>query len=111
MKTTIDRLKMTAPELADKDETSLQLWIDDAYSDVQLAKFPEALEERANRYLAAFYGHLNERSGKQIQTQTVSSLSMTYFESEGNNDPYWLEYKRLLDEYTNAGGKNRVIFY
>lgn len=111
MKTTIDRLKMTAPELADKDDRILQLWIDDAYSDVQLAKFPEALEERANRYLAAFYGHRSEYAGSQIQVKKVSSLQYTYFSPADLQDPYWLVYKKMLDDYTSAGGKNRVIFY
>lgn len=110
MKTTTDKLKLTAPELSKYDNELLELWIDDAYIDVQHARFPKEVEERANRYLAAYYGHLSERSSDKVQVKKLSSLQLTYFSPSDLKDPYLVEYKRLLEDYTDYSSSH-VDFY
>lgn len=110
MKTDVDRLKLTASELVNVSNDSLQLHIEDAYSEVQAKGFPENLEERANRYLAA---HLVTLANKDVKSEAVGPLKREYYEVKGEtgllSTEYGQEYARLLKEANGGSGLNLVV--
>ncbi|MBC3581237.1 DUF4054 domain-containing protein [Listeria monocytogenes] len=110
MKTDVDRLKLTASAIANVSDATLQLHIDDAYSEVQEKGFPENLEERANRYLAA---HLATLANKDVKSEAVGSLKREYYEVKGDtgllSTEYGQEYARLLKEANGGSGLNLVV--
>lgn len=110
MKTDISRLKLTASALVNVSDDSLQLHIEDAYSEVQAKGFPGNLEERANRYLAA---HLATLANKYVKSEAVGSLKREYYEAKGEtgllSTEYGQEYARLLKEANGGSGLNLVV--
>ncbi|WP_228472918.1 DUF4054 domain-containing protein [Listeria welshimeri] len=108
VKTTVAKLKITAKSIVNLSEEALNVFIDDAFMQVQSAGFPEEYEDIANRYLAA---HLATLDDKNIKSEAVGSLKREY---SGNNvlftnlksTSYGQEYLRLLTDF--AGGGNGI---
>lgn len=111
-KTTIDRLKATAPNLNKIDNNILDMWIDDAFDEVINAGFPEQAQEKANRYLAAYFGNMNSHAKNNIQTKKLDVIQYTYFDnSDTTQDPYLVEYMRLYDQYVNDNQSYGIKFF
>lgn len=102
-KTTIDRLKATAPNLNKVEDNILNMWIDDAFDEVINAGFPERAQEKANRYLAAYLGNINSHINNNVQTKKLDVIQYTYFDnSDTTQDPYLIEYMRLYKKYVTG---------
>lgn len=111
-KTTIDRLKATAPNLNKVDDDILVMWIDDAFDEVINAGFPETAQEKANRYLAAYLGNMNSHANNNVQTKKLDAIQYTYFDnSDTTQDPYLVEYMRLYGQYVNDNQSYGIKFF
>lgn len=112
-KTTILKVKLTAPSLATSSDEAIELYIDDAYLTVKSSKFPEMYEEVANRYLAA---HLASVNVKNVIAEQVGTLKREYSDKniedkDLNSTSYGQEYLRLEKEYSRKkGGLSLVVF-
>lgn len=104
-KTTVDKVRLTAAELTSVSDDSIQLFIEDAWLEVQ-DQFKEKYQEKACRFLACHLAVLNNQNTKSEQ---VGSLKKEYsgFHStftDLKRTVYGQEYLRLLKQYTNVNG-------
>lgn len=110
-KTTIERLKNTVKQAENMSEGTLEMYIDDAFLDVQEAKFPEMQQERANRYLAA---HLVVLADKHVISEAVGPLKRNYSGVNADSQdlqttPFGQEYLRLFDKHARKKSLNLVV--
>lgn len=110
-KTTPEKLVLMAKKLASLSEDALNMFIDDAYLQVQADKFPETIEEVANRYLAA---HLATMETVNVKSEAVSSLKKEYYDKNAglvdlSATNYGQEYQRLVIEHTQGHGPSMVV--
>lgn len=110
-KTTVEKVKLTAKEVANVSGEAIQLLIADAWNEVSRKGFPEDLEEQANRYLACHLAVLNNQNTKR---EKVGSLEREYsgFHStytDLKRTVYGQEYARLLKDYTKGNGISLVV--
>lgn len=100
---TVTDVKLTASELSNTSDEAIQLFIKDAWLEVD-EKFREAYKEKACRYLACHLAVLNNQNTKSEQ---VGSLKKEYsgFQSSFTDlkrTVYGQEYLRLLKLYSNV---------
>lgn len=110
-KTTVEKVKLTAKEVASVDDDAIELFISDSWNEVKRKGFPEDIEEQANRYLACHLAVLNNQNTKR---EKVGSLEREYsgFHStytDLKRTVYGQEYARLLKEYTRGNGLSLVV--
>lgn len=90
----------------------LQMFIEDAWLDVQDLNVPEKHQERLTRYLAA---HLAFSDIKEVAKESVGSLAREYQKRSGNDltdlssTPFGQEYQRLVDKLTIGKGKINLV--
>lgn len=104
-KTTVDKVKLTAKELASLSNEAIQLFIDDSWVEITKRGFPEDIQEKACRYLACHYGVMNNQNIKAEQVGPLKREYSGYHSTfkDLNRSTYGQEYARLLKEYGNGG--------
>ena len=111
MKTTVEKMKAFT-ELSSLPDASIEVFIGDAFLVVKKKKFPEDVEEMANRYLAA---HLATMTNKNVVMEAVGTLKRQYSDknplAEGlSTTPYGQKYLELERDYVKKRkGINLVV--
>lgn len=107
---TVADVKLTANELANTSDEAIQLFIKDAWLEVN-ESFQDAYKEKACRYLACHLAVLNNQNTKSEQ---VGSLKKEYsgFQSSFTDlkrTVYGQEYLRLMKLYSNVNGISLIV--
>jgi hypothetical protein len=107
--TTLERIKATASHLASVSDITLELFIEDAASEVSKLNAPEEYQERLIRYLTI---HFASMSNKTVLKEKLEGLEKTYADSGMSggllSTPYGTEYQRLLDEIPGTTSKKTL---
>ncbi|EKL7559095.1 DUF4054 domain-containing protein, partial [Enterococcus faecalis] len=74
-KSTVDNVRLTASELSGVSDDAIELFIDDAWIEVNNIFFKDDIKEKACRYLACHLAVLNNQNTKSEQ---VGSLKKEY---------------------------------
>lgn len=82
----------------DVDPDVIESFIDDATAVVKSYGLPDAVLSTAVR-LYACHALLMQATNSAFQTETMGPMSRTRFDWSKGNDPYWLEFQQLLDQY------------
>lgn len=102
-KTTVARVRLTANELSSATDEAIEMFIDDAFSEVD-DLFPDKFKERACRFLACHLAVLNNQNTRSEQLgplkREYSGFHTTF--TDLKRTVYGQEYRRLLTEYTDA---------
>lgn len=109
-KTTVEKARLTAAELADVSDESIQLFINDAWLEVE-EKFQSKYQEKACRFLACHLAVLNNQNTKSEQIgplkKEYSGFHSTF--TDLKRTVYGQEYLRLLKSYTNSNGLSLLV--
>lgn len=110
-KSTVDKVRLTAAELTGVSDAAIELFIDDAWTEVSTKKFPENMQEKACRFLACHLAVLNNQNTKSEQ---IGSLKKEYsgFHStftDLKRTVYGQEYLRMLNDYVIKTGLSMVV--
>lgn len=103
-KPTVAHVKLTASELSKMSDDAINLFIDDAWLEVN-KKFPDEYKEKACRYLAC---HLAVLNNQNTRSEQIGSLKKEYSGfhttfTDLKRTVYGQEYIRLTKEYSNRG--------
>ena len=109
-KPTVKDVKLTAAELANTSDDTIELFIKDAWLEVD-SKFKEEYKEKACRYLAC---HLAVLNNQNTRSEQIGSLKKEYsgFQSSFTDlkrTVYGQEYLRLLNNYTNVNKISLIV--
>lgn len=102
-KSTIQNVRLIRSDLAKVSDDTIQLAIDDAWTEVQSRGFPAQYQEQACRYLAA---SLISREDDRVSLKQVGDLKKQYF--KGVNT--WVDrYNYLLSQFGDGGSLRIVV--
>ena len=102
-KSTIQNVRLIRSDLSKVSDDTIQLAIDDAWTEVQSRGFPAQYQEQACRYLAA---SLISREDDRVSLKQVGDLKKQYF--KGVNA--WADrYKYLLGQFGDGGSLRIVV--
>ncbi|WP_251953231.1 DUF4054 domain-containing protein [Levilactobacillus brevis] len=102
-KSTIQNVRLIRSNLSKVSDDTIQLAIDDAWTEVQNRGFPAQYQEQACRYLAA---SLISREDDRVSLKQVGDLKKQYF--KGVNA--WADrYKYLLSQFGDGGSLRIVV--
>ena len=103
MKTTVEKLKMYAPEYADETDERLQMFIDDAYGAVIQDGIVKSQRDKANRLLACANLWASDRAADGgVQQATMLGESQTMFAATDANNPYLGLYNDVVSRYGHS---------
>jgi len=101
--TTVDNVLAIAPHLSSLDDSTIDLYIEDAIEELKGTSLAD--NERAQRYLAAHYGTINVR--RATSEEIKNELSVDYEDSGDYSTKYKQEFERLV---SNANGIDFRLF-
>lgn len=106
--TTPERVKSIAQHLIQVDDSIIQMYIEDAQTEMAGLKVSATFEEKLQRYFAA---HLATLDNRRVSSENIGgALQSSYSSSIGlgmDGTEYGQEYKRLL---RNAQGASFKVF-
>lgn len=110
-KSTVKKVRLTAAELTNVSDEAIELFIEDAWTEISTKNFPEEMREKACRFLACHLAVLNNQNTKSEQ---VGSLKKEYsgFHStftDLKRTVYGQEYLRMLNDYVIRTGLSMVV--
>lgn len=98
--TTPEKIKAIASHLSSMEDSTLEIYIQDAKDELSTLDIPTNLEEKTQRYLAAHYATLDKR---RPTSEKLGPASQSYKELDGDGlglTEYGREVKRILDRYS-----------
>lgn len=87
-------------------DEALQIFIDDADSE---APALGAIRDKAIRLLAVHYAVSTNNSSNNVKVLKAGPMQKEYFDPNANEDWYWTEYQRLLEDNGFGGGVRHTI--
>ena len=105
--TTVDRIKAIAEHLKDLPDSTIEIYIEDAKSDISDYNLDDDAEERAMRYLTAHLATINRRRAQSEQIK--GQLSVDYGSQGSVKDSgldttqYGQRYKEILRKEASGG--------